>query len=82
METPNDTPTPTINPGHSHRTKYGYGDWVFHRVTGDRGMIMGIELRPSAAPCYFVCWDDSRCEDVNNEFELTTEAPLPPPLAS
>jgi len=56
-----------------HVTKYNFHDVVYHRVTGDKGVIFGILLRPDSAPRYLVIFGDSRKDDECQEAELQDE---------
>lgn len=57
-------------PGHKHHTLYGFGDTVYHRVTNDEGLIVGIVLRPNCEPIYRVIFKETRIEESCAEFEL------------
>lgn len=61
--------------GYKHSTKWSFGNEIWHKVTGDRGLIMGISLRPDSAPYYRVVFEDSREDTSCMEFELTDEKP-------
>lgn len=66
-----------MKPGYKHSSLYGFGDIVWHKVTKDKGFIIGINLRPGCAPNYLVVFEDKRQDDVCLEFELTDEQPSP-----
>lgn len=62
--------------GYKHSTQWGFGDIVWHRLTADRGMVVGIQLRPESQPNYLVVFEDRREETLCSEFELTAEKPV------
>lgn len=62
-----------MNPGYKHHTRWTFGNIVWHRVTKDKGMIVGINLRHSAPASYSVVFEDSRADCVCLELELTDE---------
>lgn len=66
-----------MNPGYKHFSTHGFGDSVWHKTTKDKGIVIGISLRPNCAPSYNVVFEDSRNEMLCLEFELTDEQPSP-----
>lgn len=66
-----------MNIGHKHHTRWSFGQIVWHKITKDQGMVVGVLLRPNSASSYIVIFDDSRNEDECLEFELTDEQPSP-----
>lgn len=56
--------------------EFEIGDVVYHRLSGDPGMVTGIHLRPSGIT-YSVTWED-RCETPHYEIELTLERDFNP----
>lgn len=57
-----------------HVTKYNFDDTVFHNVTGDKGKIQGIKLRPRSQPIYMVIFEDEGLREVEcYETELQDE---------
>lgn len=63
--------------GYKHASVYGFGDVVWHKSTKDKGLIIGINLRPGCAPSYLIVFEDNRNDVVCLEFELTDEQPSP-----
>lgn len=61
--------------GYKHFTKWSFGDHVYHKTTGDKGMIVGIQLRHQSEPRYLMVFENSRVEDSCLQFELTEEQP-------
>lgn len=66
---------PMNNPGHKHSTRWGFGDVLWHKATGDKGMVMGIILRPQSVALYVVVFADDVSDKTCLEFELTEEQP-------
>lgn len=64
-----------MNPGHKHHTNWTFGSILWHKVTGDRGMVIAIHLRPESKPSYSMVFEDNREETSCMEFELTDEQP-------
>lgn len=62
-----------MNAGHKHSSRWTFGDSLWHKVTGDKGLVVGVELRPQSSAAYFIIFSDSRMEDSCNEFELTDQ---------
>lgn len=64
--------------GYHHRTRYGHGNEVYHRLRGDnaRGLVTAVLIRPNGAVTYGVTWAD-RVETFHHELELTGEPPVP-----
>lgn len=59
--------------GYKHSTRWSFGDVIWHKVTKDKGIIFGIQLRHGDEPRYLVVFEDSRSEACCVEFELTEE---------
>lgn len=56
-----------------HKTKYSFLNVVWHKVTGDKGMVFGIKLRENNNPLYMVIFEDGRNEAECFEVELQDE---------
>ncbi len=65
-----------MNPGYKHFSRWNFGDCLWHKVTGDKGMVVSIELWPNTPAAYCIIFEDSRDEQVCAEFELTDEMPV------
>jgi heat shock protein HspQ len=55
---------------YKHATRYNHGTEVWHRVTRNRGVIFGIQLRENSMTQYYVVFDDNRTEALCYESEL------------
>jgi hypothetical protein len=64
-----------MSAGYKHFSRWSFGDEVWHKATKDKGIIIGIILRPDSAANYIVVFEDSRVEANCLEFELTDEQP-------
>lgn len=64
--------------GYHHRTRYGFGNEVYHRLRGEdaRGLVTAILIRPGGSTTYGVTWAN-RAESYHQELELTGEPPAP-----
>lgn len=56
-----------------HVTRYSFGSEVYHRVTGDKGVVFGILLHENCAARYICIFEDSRAETECLEAELQDE---------
>jgi len=64
-----------VNAGHKHSTRWGFGETLYHKMTGGKGMVTGIILRHNAPPIYGMVFSDDVSEKNCYEFELTEEQP-------
>jgi len=64
-----------LSAGHKHFSRWGFGDFLWHKVTGDKGMILGITLRPNSPPSYQMVFAEDIDEKTCLEIELTEEVP-------
>jgi hypothetical protein len=65
-----------MSSGFKHSTLWSFGSVVWHKATKDKGLVIGISLRPDSRPQYVVVFEDTRVEDICYEFELTDEQPV------
>jgi hypothetical protein len=56
-----------------HKTKWSFGTAVWHKVTGDAGIVFGILLQENCAARYMVVFADNRKTDECLESELQDE---------
>lgn len=68
-----------MNPGHKHATRWSFGDVLWHCVTGDKGMVLGIVLRQQSPPIYMLVFEGDVGEKNCYEMELTDEQPATVP---
>lgn len=66
-----------MNPaGHKHSTRWSFGDVLYHRLSGERGMVVGLQLRPSSTPVYLMVFEDEIADEKRcMEIELTESQP-------
>lgn len=65
-----------MNAGHRHATRWSFGDVLYHKLSGERGMVVGLQLRPTSTPVYLMTFeDDVGAESTCFELELTEEQP-------
>lgn len=63
-----------MNAGHKHFSRWSFGDIVWHRMTGERAMIIGIGLRKDSPASYSLVFEEGR-EGTCYEMELTEIKP-------
>lgn len=59
--------------GHKHATRWGFGDMLWHKMTGEKGMVTGIILRQHSPPLYALVFTGDISEKNCYEMELTEE---------
>lgn len=64
-----------MNAGHKHCSRWGFGDVLYHKMTGNKGMVTGIILRSQSPPLYSLVFVDDEAEKNCLELELTEEQP-------
>ncbi len=64
-----------MNPGHKHASKWGFGEVLYHKMTGEKGMVTGIILRAQSPPLYALVFSGDVNEKNCYEMELTDEQP-------
>jgi hypothetical protein len=64
-----------MNAGHKHSSRWGFGDVLYHKMTGDKGMVTAIILRHQSPPLYGLVFTNDVGEKNCYEMELTEEQP-------
>lgn len=63
--------------GHKHSTRWGFGDVLWHKLSGERGMVVGLQLRPTSTPVYLMTFEgDTGEEQKCLEIELVEQPGL------
>lgn len=61
---------------HRHATRWSFGDMLYHKLSGELGMVVGLQLRPTSTPVYMMTFEgDVGSESKCLEIELTEELP-------
>lgn len=64
-----------MSAGHKHCSRWGFGEVLYHKMTGNKGMVTAITLRHNSEPVYSMVFSDDVGEKGCLEIELTDEQP-------